>query len=213
MEVNMNQDESKFDYSETASNYDSQVKEYDSYGSDVLFGMSYAYVKPDDKLLDIGIGTGLSSIHFSRAGLKIYGLDESQDMLNACRSKSFTEELKRYDITRDTIPYKNEYFNHIVCCGVFHFFGDLSDIFTDAMRVMKKRGIFAFTIAPQETDADYVKEPTAWGVPIFKHSMQYIGNLLNENGLELVKEQRLLTKGADKVSYNMLFSVLITKRC
>ena len=85
-------------------------------------------------------------------------------MLNACKSKSFTEDLKQYDINRDTIPYKDRYFNYVIFCGVFHFIGDLSDIFTDVKRVMKKNGLFAFTIAPQETDTNYIKEPTAWGV-------------------------------------------------
>lgn len=205
------QDTNESDYRETAVNYDNQVKEYDSYGNDVLFGMCYDYVSSGEKLLDIGIGTGLASIKFSRTGLKIYGLDESQEMLNACQSKSFAEELNRYDINRDTIPYTDHYFNHVISCGVFHFVGDLSDIFADVKRVIKKSGIFAFTIAPQETSADYIKEPTAWGVSIFKHSSRYIMQLLSENNLELQKEQRLLIKGADKVSYDMLFSVLITR--
>ena len=207
----MNQDVNKSNYRELASSYDSQIKEYDSYGHDVLFGMCYDYVNTGEKLLDIGIGTGLGSIKFSRVGLRIYGLDESQDMLNACQSKSFAAELKRYDINLDTIPYKDQYFDHVISCGVFHFIGDLSDIFTDARRVMKKDGLFAFTIAPQETNMDYIKEPTAWGVSIFKHSPQYIMKLLETNGLELLKEQRLLIKGADKVNYDMLFSVLICR--
>ena len=201
------------DYRETAVNYDNQVKEYDSYGNDVLFGMCYDYVNSGEKLLDIGIGTGLASIKFSRTGLKIYGLDESQEMLNACQSKSFAEELIRYDINLDRIPYKDQYFNHVISCGVFHFVGDLSNLFADVKRVIKKDGIFAFSIAPQETSAGYIKEPTAWGVSIFKHSSQYIMQLLSENNLELQKEQRLLIKGADKVSYDMLFSVLITRCC
>ena len=50
------QDVNKSDYSETASSYDNQVKEYDSYGHDVLFGMCYDYVNTGEKLLDIGIG-------------------------------------------------------------------------------------------------------------------------------------------------------------
>jgi predicted TPR repeat methyltransferase len=76
---------------------------------------------------------------------------------------------------------------------------------------MRRDGIFAFTIAPQETDTTYIKEPTAWGVSIFKHSPQYIMKLLETNGLELLKEQRLLIKGADKLNYDMLFSVLICR--
>jgi hypothetical protein len=35
--------------------------------------------------------------------------------------------------------------------------------------------------------------------------------LLGENGLNLLKEQRLLIKGADKFNYDMLFSVLVAK--
>ncbi len=35
--------------------------------------------------------------------------------------------------------------------------------------------------------------------------------LLETNGLELLKEQRLLIKDADKVNYDMLFSVLICR--
>ncbi|MCK4672027.1 MAG: methyltransferase domain-containing protein, partial [Candidatus Aegiribacteria sp.] len=138
-------------------------------------------------------------------------LDESQEMLNACQSKSFTEDLKQYDINRDIIPYKDQYFNHVISCGVFHFIGDLSDLFADVKRVMRKGGIFAFTIAPRETSAGYIQEPTAWGISIFKHSSQYIMNLLDENDLELQKEQRLLIKGADKLTYDMLLSVLITR--
>jgi len=43
-------------YKEFAGNYDEQVREYDSYGHDVLFGMGFEFVKKNDKLLDIGIG-------------------------------------------------------------------------------------------------------------------------------------------------------------
>jgi len=65
------------------------------------------------------------------------------------------------------------------------------------------------TIAPQGTSADYIKESTAWGVSIFKHAPRYIMELLETNGMELLKEQRLLIKGSDKVNFDMLFSVYI----
>jgi predicted TPR repeat methyltransferase len=207
----MNQEKKASVYKELASNYDDQVKEYDSYGHDVLYGMSFSFVKTDQKLLDIGIGTGLASIPFSRIGLKVYGLDTSQEMLNACQSKSFTQALNLFDMTDERIPYEEHYFDHVICCGAMHFVGDLGNLFTEVKRVMKPGGIFAFTIAPQETEVDYIKEDTSWGVPIFKHSLQYIMELLDENGLKLQKEQRLLIKGADKISYDMLFSALVAR--
>jgi len=198
-------------YEEFASQYDEEVKAYDSYGHDVIFGMCFQFVRTDEQLLDIGIGTGLASIHFSNIGLKVYGLDTSQEMLAVCQSKSFTEELKRCDITREPVPYKDRCFDHVVCCGVLHFVSDLNTLLSEVKRVMKSGGIFAFTIAPQESSVDYIEEPPAWGVSIFKHSPQYIMKLLETNDMELLKEQRLLIKGADKVNYDMIFSAMICR--
>lgn len=76
-------------HDEFASIYDSKVKEYNSYGHEVLFGMCYEYIKPGDSLLDLGIGTGLSSVLFAKAGLNITGLEESLEMLKECRKKGF----------------------------------------------------------------------------------------------------------------------------
>ena len=199
------------EFKEDPINYDKHVYEYNSYGHDVLFGMSFQYVKPNEKILDLGIGTGLASINYSKLGLKVYGLDSSQEMLNTCESKSFAESLKLYDLNNDSIPYENDYFNHVVCCGVFHFFGDLENLFREVGRVMKKGGVFSFTIAPNNIGIDYEKEDTAWRVPIYKHSIQYIKELLNKNGLQIKKEQRLLVKGADKETFNMLFSSIVAK--
>lgn len=207
----MSQDANKPVYGESASQYDEEVKAYDSYGHDIIFGMSFEFVHADEKLLDIGVGTGLASIQFAEVGLKVYGLDASQEMLAACQLRSSTEELKWCDITREPIPYKDRCFDHVVCCGVLHFVSDLNNFFSEVKRVMRTGGIFAFTIAPQETAVGYIEEPTAWGVSIFRHSPQYIMDLLETNGLELLKEQRLLIKGADKVNYDMLFSVLICR--
>ena len=207
----MSQDANDPVYKELASQYDNEVKAYSSYGHEVIFGMNFEFVGADEKLLDIGIGTGLASIHFSEIGLKVYGLDDSHEMMAACQSKSFAEELKQCDITREPIPYDNQFFNHVVCCGVLHFVKDLRALFSEVKRVIRSGGSFSFTIAPHETSADYIKEPTAWGVPIFKHAPRYIMELLGTNGMELLKEQRLLIKGADKVNFDMLFSVLICR--
>jgi predicted TPR repeat methyltransferase len=201
----------EYSYNENANQYDKQVKEYDSYGHNVIFGMSYEYVKPDEKLLDLGIGTGLASIQFSKAGLKVYGIDSSDEMLEAARSKGFAEELKQYNLSGERIPYNDNFFEHVISCGVFHFLGNLSNLFAEVARVTKKHGIFAFTYAPGEDNLDFGKGMTAWGVPIFKHSSKYIRKLLIENDMFLLKEQRLLIKGADKTNYDMLFSVIIAE--
>ena len=202
-------EETEYVYKELAGSYDCKVREYNSYAHDVIFGMSFEYVKKSEKLLDIGIGTGLASIKFSKLGLKVYGLDSSQEMLDVCESKSFTEDLQLFELTASPVPYADNYFNHVICCGVLHFLRNLEKLFKEAARVIKPGGIFSFTIAPHNKEESYIKEDTAWGVPIFRHSPVYVMDLLYENGFELQKEQRLLTKGADKINFDMLFSALI----
>jgi len=199
------------EYKENSSQYDEQVKEYDSYAHDVIFGMSYEYLKPNEKLLDLGIGTGLASINFSKVGLKIYGLDISEDMLNVCRTKSFAVELKLHNLLKNKIPYSNNYFNHVICSGVFHFMVDLENIFSEVARLIIDGGIFAFTFSPNKTEEKYIKQMTSWKVPIFKHSPKYIKQLLDSNNMKILKKQRILMKDADKVNCNMLFSVMIAK--
>jgi predicted TPR repeat methyltransferase len=173
--------------------------------------VSFEYVKASEKLLDIGIGTGLASINFSRLGLQVFGLDSSQEMLEECRSKSFAEDLQLFDLTASPVPYADNYFHHVICCAVLHFFGSLEDLFKEAARVMKPGGIFSFTIAPHNKEASYRKEDTAWGVPIYRHSPEYIMKLLTRNSFELQKEQRLLMKGADKINFDMLFSAFVAR--
>jgi predicted TPR repeat methyltransferase len=209
--IEENHNMNEYDYKEIASTYDEEVKEYDSYGHDVIFGMCYEYVRPNEKILDLGIGTGLASIQFSKIGLKVYGLDMAEDMLIVCRNKAFTEELKMHKLSDNRIPYDDNSFNHIICCGVFHFLSDLKNVFSDVAKVMQKGGIFAFTISPDNLTKEFSKQMTAWGVPIFKHSSDYIKRLLDTNEMRLLKEQRLLMKGADKVNYDMIFSVMIAK--
>lgn len=200
------------DYKEWAYNYDQQVHEYDSYGFDVLFGMGFEYVKKGEKLLDIGIGTGLASHPYAKCGLKVYGVDTSQDMIKACRSKDFAEELKACDVTKEPLPYPDRFFDHVISCGVFHFFGDLSGIFAEVNRVLQSGGIFGFTTSPLESGDGFAKEPTAWGVPIYMQAPGYIQGLFEANGMEQLKEQRLLTKGADKTAHNMEFAAIIARK-
>lgn len=204
-----------------ASIYDSQAKQYNSYGAEVLFGMCYEYIQPGDSLLDIGIGTGLSSVLFAKAGLNITGLDGSLEMLKECKKKRFAQELKQYNIRDIPLSYSDNAFSHIVCCGVLHFFNDLLPTIKEAYRMLRPRGIFAFTIASltvKDTGSDcekmpeYIEVPTTWGVPIFKHSDKYINKIAEIHGLTIQKEQKVLVDSGDKEADDILFKAIIMQK-
>jgi|GEM_PF-5571654 len=69
--------------------YDEEAEATGWFGPEVAFGLAYAHVHHGQSILDIGIGTGLGSALFKKAGLQVHGMDISPEMLEACRKKGF----------------------------------------------------------------------------------------------------------------------------
>jgi predicted TPR repeat methyltransferase len=175
-----------------AAEYDSQVLAYDCHITDLLFGLCYEYLQSGERLLDAGIGSGLSSLPFAKAGLEIHGMDFSPAMLGICRSKDFAHSLKQHDILDAPWPFPNEQFAVLVCCGVFHFVASLDKIFGEARRVLRSGGIFAFTTwaAPvQEASPGEVFQENSGDFEIYSHAPGYIEALLEKEAFKPLKVQ------------------------
>ena len=177
--------------SSVAVTYDSMAEEYDWRGPEVTFGLSYGFVDSGESVLDIGIGTGLGSILFHEAGLHVYGMDISAEMLKACRSKGFTTDLKKHDLAVQPYPYGAVSLDHAVCLGVFHFFRDLQPVFREVARIVRHDGVFAFVVedcAPAE-EAEYLLGPEHTQsdsiVTMYRHGTEEVNRLLDDNGFEL----------------------------
>jgi len=153
----------------------------------IVFGMAYRFVKPGDHLLDIGIGTGLSSQLFHKAGIEIYGIDFSPKMLACCRSKHLAKDLKEHDLSITPYPYEADSMDHAVCTGVTHLFADLAPIFQEIGRILKTGGIFAFVVPdcregkPREIQIDSRHSPKE-KITIFSYSRAHINRLLDSFG-------------------------------
>lgn len=204
-----------------ASDYDSLAKKYNSHIPELLFGMCFEYIKPGDSLLDLGIGTGLSSILFAKAGLNISGLDGSGEMLRECEKKGFAGELKQYNIQDVPLPYSDNSFSHIVCCGVFHSFGDLLPTTKEACRILKPEGIFAFTIASLTAkDAgsngksmpEYIELSSTWETPFYRHSDRYVDGIAQKLSFTIQKEQKVLADSGDKDIGDILFKIVVMQK-
>jgi hypothetical protein len=53
-----------------AGDYDNQAQACDCRVAEVLFGLCYEFIQPRQRLLDLGIGSGLSAALFAKAGCK-----------------------------------------------------------------------------------------------------------------------------------------------
>lgn len=176
-----------------ATDYDRKAEEYDWRGPEVVFGLSYAFANPGESVLDIGIGTGLGSVLFHKAGLHVYGMDISHEMLEACREKGFAADLREHDLTIEPYPYDEASLDHAVCLGVLHFVGDLRPVFREVARILHDNGFFAFVVAdrgpgeeaqfvvsPEHTQSDSI-------VAMHRHGAEEVEGLLSDNEFVLVR--------------------------
>jgi len=177
-----------------ANDYDVQIRNYNCYIADVLFGLSYEFIKKEESILDVGIGTGISSRLFYSIGLNVFGMDGSAEMLKVCEQKGIAQDLIEQDILTFPWPYQNEKFNHVICCGVFHFIGELNLIFEEISRIQKSGGIFAFTVMNEIDDQFGLENHNKRiedGLNIFSHKERYVNNLLNHN--HYIKEKEIIS--------------------
>ena len=176
-----------------AHEYDSQVSAAGAYITEALFGLLYEHIQPGQRILDLGIGTGLSARLFAKAGLHVYGMDFSPEMLTVCRAKGFMLELKQHDLQQTPWPYPSAMFDHLVCCGVLHFIPELDTFFSESTRLLRVGGMLAFTtkaplaeIQPKQKFASYKADQ----MDIFLHAPDYLQALFEQNHFTPVKTLR-----------------------
>jgi SAM-dependent methyltransferase len=177
---------------------------------EALFGLVYAYLKPEERLLDVGIGTGLASEPFAKAGLRVYGLDADPDVLAVCRAKSLAVDLREHDLLDVPWPYEAATFHHVLACGVLHFVADLAPVFAEIRRLLRPRGTFTFTTkAPPAAVGTAVHQDRPFaesiqGVTLYSHTRSSLDNLTTALGFVCLKELRLVIRtgrGSDDLFY------------
>lgn len=176
-----------------ATHYDDQIAGYGCYLAEALFGLCFEFVQPGQRLLDLGIGSGLAAAPFGKAGLLIFGMDFSAAMLDLCHDKGIATELRRHDLQNFPWPYDDEAFDHVICCGVMHFMAELDALFVEATRILRPGGLFAYTIKQpkhQEASRRVYERKFSGGLDVFAHSTAYVTDLIASNRLERLKMMR-----------------------
>jgi predicted TPR repeat methyltransferase len=204
-----------------APGYDKYIKNCNWNGPDMLFGMMYEYLSPDQKVLDLGIGTGLSAALFGKAGLEVYGLDGSEVMLQICKEKNIAKKLIKADLSEGKIP-TNIVFNHMVSFAVFHFLADLQPLFKEINLHLSENGTFGFSIDIYNSDRDteyketsvpsvFVKEQES-GPTIYKHTEQYLENTLRAAGFDLKKSSEIQAFADKENNREVWFQLLVVQK-
>lgn len=205
-----------------APNYDDYIRNCQWIGTDILFGLMFENINPNQKLLDIGIGTGLSSRFFKQAGLQIYGLDGSTKMIDICKRKGITDKLKVVDLTKNDIWFENIEFDHVISYGVFHLIGNLESIFKQTYSVLNDNGLFGFTFEKINDTIDnyeesatsglFERENVQSGIKVFRHTEKYILELMKLNGFQLLKQTEFLAFNDSDTNTKTHFNIIIAQK-
>jgi predicted TPR repeat methyltransferase len=165
--------------------------------------------RPVQRLLDIGIGTGLASALFKLnfPGLHVTGIDVAQNMLDACRAKGVADRLFRCDVRRDTLPPGP--YEGIIAAGILEFIERADDIIAPIARHLRPGGyaalafetpataplyggrLFSGPIAHSGTSIAIRRIHTKFPVPHvytkYLHAPAHIARLARDSQLEVVE--------------------------
>jgi predicted TPR repeat methyltransferase len=179
--------------------HDESADQYDDLANrcrwhpEILFGLCFEYLSPDQRLLALGIGTGLCVESFHKYGLRISGVDESPAMLARCAAKAVADDLTEHDLTHVPWPWRAEEFDHVIASGVFHLIEDLAPVLRECARTVRVGGIVAFTIRAPRPDRSepHIDVEIIDNVPVYAHQPDLLADLVRQVGLDVVKQAQI----------------------
>ena len=121
------------------------------------------------------------------------------------------------------MPYQDKSFHHITVNGVFHLLSNLAPVMGEISRMIKDEGILSFTFEEEKPDSsdgyhdfsiDGISEKINGksGVKSYRHSVDYIKNLLKINQFVLLKELEFLAFRASPWDKEKHFQAYIAKK-
>jgi len=99
-------------------------------------------VKDDERVLDIGIGTGLTSLKFlKRANCTIVGIDNSQDMMDICKDKlGLTEKIECRIMDAVSLDFPEHSFDVVASTVSLHHVKDKYPVIKTIRNILKPGG-------------------------------------------------------------------------
>ena len=101
-------------------------------------------IKPEkgESFLDVGCGTGYFSFYFHQLGLKVTGLDSSEEMLDVARGKiKEKKDIEFISGEATRLPFPNSSFDIVTLITSLEFIKEPHKAISEAFRVARKRVI------------------------------------------------------------------------
>jgi len=108
----------------------------------IKHAITYMEIKPGDRILDVGVGTGLSFLVFPRH-CKVIGIDLSPEMLRQAREKireNNLDNIKLLSMDAMSTAFKDDTFDGVFISHVVSVVPDPYRLMEEVRRVCKKNG-------------------------------------------------------------------------
>ncbi|MEI6242098.1 MAG: class I SAM-dependent methyltransferase [Chlamydiota bacterium] len=174
-------------YAQMASNYEKRVSQEKDYVAfervpKWIVKTLHSMEKPI-KVLDLGCGTGLSSVEFFKSGYHVTGIDITQEMINEAKKLPF-ERLLCHSI-EGLLPFDDKEFDVTVLLGVMEFVMHPKVLFREVKRILKSKGLFGLTV-PVKLPQDVEKK-----LHIFSYAKRDIETIFNICGFSIIFEEEI----------------------
>ena len=116
--------------------------------------------KNKNKVLDYGFGYGENSIFLSSKGYNVFGTEISKNVISFLKKKLKKKNINNIKLLHinarmNKLPFKDNYFDSIVCLGVIQYLGTKQktmNLIKEFQRCLKPKGKFIIsTFGPQNT--------------------------------------------------------------
>ncbi|MBD3310102.1 methyltransferase domain-containing protein [Candidatus Woesearchaeota archaeon] len=137
-------------YDQTAKGYDRLHREEQEKKLRII--SDNIEVEPEDRLLDIGCGTGFASRFFN---CRYFGIDPSEEMIGMAVQKHAQESSEKKDDplgemfrvgSAESLPFPDNRFDVVISVTAMHNFKDMDKALEEIRRVGKKGCRYAFSV-------------------------------------------------------------------
>ena len=132
------------EYDRLAPDYDRRWSFY--IGATIRETLARIDLQPDDRVLDVGCGTGvlLEALSNTTSGAQLAGVDPSADMLAVARER-FDGTIVLKQSHAEKLPFPDEVFDVVISTNAFHYFRNPLGALQEMYRVLAPNGRIAIT--------------------------------------------------------------------
>ncbi len=135
-------------------------------------------------VVDAGCGTGLVGELIAKKARRLVGVDASWPMLEKAREKAIYGELHHGDLI-EFLNDRPDNFDVVTSAATLIHFGDLRPAFEAAATTLRDRGLFVFTLFPNEDDENAIAAGALDGHAqggCYRHGGNYVAGLAAATG-------------------------------